>query len=61
VNVRLAGIVAASLALALHESTPNAIKFGALSTSHGHLSVRWNVDSHDPRRVRLECRSAGYR
>jgi two-component system CheB/CheR fusion protein len=58
-RVRLAGFVAASLALALHELTTNAIKFGALSTSRGRISVRWNVDSHDSGRVRLEWQEHG--
>jgi two-component system CheB/CheR fusion protein len=58
-HVRLAGKVAASLALALHELTTNAIKFGALSTPQGRISVRWNIDSHDPGRVRLEWQERG--
>jgi two-component system, chemotaxis family, CheB/CheR fusion protein len=58
-RVRLSARVAASLALALHELTTNAIKFGALSTPHGRISVRWNIDSHDPKRIRLEWQEQG--
>jgi two-component system CheB/CheR fusion protein len=58
-RVRLPGRIAASLALALHELTTNAIKFGALSTPQGRISVRWNVDSHDPWRIRVEWQEHG--
>jgi two-component system CheB/CheR fusion protein len=47
-RVRVAGpslmldhTTAASLALALHELTTNAIKFGALSNADGRLSIGW--------------------
>jgi two-component system CheB/CheR fusion protein len=58
-RVRLDGKVAASLALALHELTTNAIKFGALRTPQGRISVRWNIDSHDLGRIRLEWQERG--
>lgn len=58
-RVRLPGKVAASLALALHELTTNAIKFGALRSSQGRVSVRWKIDSHDRERVRLEWQERG--
>jgi two-component system CheB/CheR fusion protein len=58
-RVRLGGKVAASLALALHELTTNAIKFGALSVPQGRISVRWNIDSHDAGRVRVEWQEHG--
>ena len=31
------------LALALHELTTNAVKYGALACEHGRLAIRWNV------------------
>jgi two-component system CheB/CheR fusion protein len=58
-RVRLTGNVAASLALALHELTTNAIKFGALSIPRGRVTVRWNIDAHDPGRVRLAWQEHG--
>jgi two-component system CheB/CheR fusion protein len=58
-RVQLASRVAASLALALHELTTNAIKFGALSTQGGGVSVHWTVDAHDPNLVRLEWEERG--
>ena len=33
------------LALALHELTTNAVKYGALNGGAGRLEVRWSVDS----------------
>src|SRR6202022_2164289 len=41
-SVPLSRNVAGSLALALHELTTNAIKFGALSVAHGRVVVAWN-------------------
>ncbi|HEU4625489.1 MAG TPA: sensor histidine kinase [Steroidobacteraceae bacterium] len=55
----LSGKMAASLALALHELTTNAIKFGALSTPHGRVSVRWARDVHRPERIRFEWQERG--
>jgi two-component sensor histidine kinase len=57
-SVPLSGNVAASLALALHELTTNAIKFGALSTAQGRVSVAWSEDERDGF-LRLEWREAG--
>jgi two-component system, chemotaxis family, CheB/CheR fusion protein len=57
-SVPLSGNVAASLALALHELTTNAIKFGALSAAHGRVSVAWNENERDGF-LRLEWREDG--
>jgi two-component sensor histidine kinase len=57
-SVALSGNVAASLALALHELTTNAIKFGALSAAQGRVSVAWKENEQDGF-LRLEWREAG--
>lgn len=54
--VTLSGRPAASLALALHELTTNALKYGALASPVGQLSVTWSWDSQDPRSIRLVWR-----
>ncbi|MDB6102385.1 MAG: methyltransferase [Gammaproteobacteria bacterium] len=57
-SVPLAATVAASLALALHELTTNAIKFGALSAAHGRVVVAWKEIEQDGF-LRLEWRETG--
>lgn len=64
--VRLRGKAAEMLALALHELTVNAVKFGALSTPEGRVAVRWGIDpapagdaAGDGRVLRLAWREAG--
>ncbi|WP_426954457.1 sensor histidine kinase [Muricoccus radiodurans] len=42
--VRLALKAAEMLRLAVHELTVNAVKFGALSDSHGQIQVEWEVE-----------------
>jgi two-component system CheB/CheR fusion protein len=57
--VMLSGKAAGSLALALHELTTNAVKFGALAAPAGHLSVRWAWDAGSPLHIRLEWHEHG--
>jgi len=57
-TVPLSGQVATSLALAFHELTTNAIKFGALRTAQGRVTVAWNETEQDGF-LRLEWREAG--
>jgi two-component system CheB/CheR fusion protein len=42
---RLARRAAETMALALHELTTNALKFGAFTASDGRLSVNWDIDT----------------
>ncbi|MBV8805334.1 MAG: sensor histidine kinase [Sinobacteraceae bacterium] len=56
-SVQLTAKVGASLALALHELTTNAIRFGALSTAQGHVCVSWHED--DSGFTRVEWRESG--
>ena len=44
-SLRLASRAAEAIALALHELTTNALKFGALTTPEGRINVSWTVDS----------------
>jgi PAS domain S-box-containing protein len=51
---------AQSLAVALHELTTNAARYGALSTEQGRLEVAWRLATDDPEAaLRLEWRERG--
>jgi two-component sensor histidine kinase/PAS domain-containing protein len=43
-EVTLVADASQAIGLALHELATNAVKYGALSSSQGHLSVSWAVD-----------------
>lgn len=47
--------VCTPLVLAFHELGTNAIKYGALSASHGRVEVRWAIE-YEGTRLRLEWR-----
>jgi len=48
-----------SLALILHELVTNAIKYGALSTPHGRVSVSWSRGDSSPGEVRFVWEEQG--
>ena len=53
--------VALTLALALHELTTNASKYGALSVAEGRIEIRWRVEPRPgkPSLLRIEWRERG--
>ena len=55
-DVKLPPDAAQMLALAFHELTMNAVRYGALSSPSGRISVRWGQVGND---VRLRWREAG--
>lgn len=60
--VRLKREAAETFALALHELTTNAIKYGALSEPNGKLAVRWRIlNTRDGLRLSVEWRESGVR
>lgn len=51
---------AGGLALAMHELATNALKYGALKSAEGKVSINWWVDHQpDRRRVRIEWKETG--
>ncbi|MET0339065.1 MAG: PAS domain-containing protein [Caulobacter sp.] len=59
-QARLSPKTALSLAMALHELGTNAVKYGALSTPNGKVSVRWSVEGREAgRRLQLVWTESG--
>jgi two-component system CheB/CheR fusion protein len=59
-DVRLRSGTVQTFALALHELATNAVKYGALSSPDGRLTVRWHVRSDGPgRQLHVEWRESG--
>jgi two-component sensor histidine kinase len=53
-DVTLQPSQAVTIAMALHELCTNAVKYGALSSDRGRVSVQWTVDaSAEQRRIQL--------
>jgi PAS domain S-box-containing protein len=52
---------ALTLALALHELTTNASKYGALAVAEGHIEVGWRIEpsSSQPATLKIEWRERG--
>src|SRR5215475_8162361 len=46
-GVRLRPGTVQTLAMALHELTTNAVKYGALKQPNGHLTIRWRQESSE--------------
>jgi two-component sensor histidine kinase/PAS domain-containing protein len=56
-EVTLAADAGQAIGLALHELATNAVKYGALSTQQGRLSVSWSVDQpHSAGGLKLDWR-----
>ena len=58
-NLSLAPQATLSLSMLLHELTTNAVKYGALSTEAGTISVAWRVEDDDDRTAVLTWRERG--
>ena len=61
-SVTLRPRAALSLAMAFHELTTNAVKYGALSVNSGKVDLAWNVVAGappDPTWLRIEWRETG--
>jgi PAS domain S-box-containing protein len=59
-DVRLSPKAAVAIGMALHELATNAVKYGALSTATGRVTVRANVDgATDARRLGVEWIESG--
>ncbi|WP_077961893.1 PAS domain-containing sensor histidine kinase [Ensifer adhaerens] len=50
---------ALSLSLILHELATNAVKYGALSTSTGKITIRWTIERASKKHLRLIWQESG--
>jgi two-component system CheB/CheR fusion protein len=58
--VRLQPKAAETLGLAIHELATNAVKYGALSSRNGHMTVAWHLEDRDgAQRLRVEWTETG--
>ncbi|HTI67266.1 MAG TPA: CheR family methyltransferase [Caulobacteraceae bacterium] len=58
--IRLRQKAAEIMALALHELTTNAVKYGALASQAGHIAVTWRTTlTKEGRRLSLQWRESG--
>jgi two-component sensor histidine kinase len=55
-DVMVGATAATSLALALHESATNAVKYGALSEPNGAIHIKWEIQGDD---FRLDWEETG--
>ena len=60
-DVTLTPTTTQALAMALHELVTNAVKYGALSSPNGHVSVNWDRHQYEDAtpRVKIEWRETG--
>ncbi|HYK51745.1 MAG TPA: HWE histidine kinase domain-containing protein, partial [Terriglobales bacterium] len=59
-DVTLSPTVTQAVAMALHELVTNAVKYGALSSPSGHVSVNWHQPvGGEGTRVKIEWRESG--
>jgi PAS domain S-box-containing protein len=59
-DVTLSPTVTQAVAMALHELVTNAVKYGALSSPSGHVSVNWHQPvGGEASRVKIEWRESG--
>ncbi|GLS30945.1 HWE histidine kinase [Mesorhizobium albiziae] len=59
-GIRLSPNAALAISMALHELGTNAVKYGALSTDHGHVVLVWHIEGADAdRRLVLHWEESG--
>jgi PAS domain S-box-containing protein len=58
-SVRVTPRMALSLAMSLHELATNAVKYGALSSSSGHVRIEWGVSDSRRSVVLTWCEEGG--
>ncbi|HZZ61427.1 MAG TPA: sensor histidine kinase [Roseiarcus sp.] len=58
-QVKVTPDTALALNMALHELATNAMKYGALTASHGKIAIRWFADRDHPAFVRLIWTESG--